>query len=111
LLDGETSVALAAAKQRAVTRAQIEARIPEHLLYTEGWPTVMPTKDEAALLAEVRCEIAALLGLDVKYIDATAIIARYAELMAKNAAKIEAKAKAEMRKAARRQKALVGDAS
>ena len=98
LIDAETSAALAAAKQRGSTREQIEARIPAHLLYTEGWPTVMPTEAEADLLAEVRRAIAALLGLEVKYTDAAAIIARYAELMAKNAAKAEALAKKTARK-------------
>lgn len=102
LLDADTQAALVAAKQRAETREQIEARIPAHLLYTEGWPTVMPTQAEAELLAEVRCAIAALLGLDVKYTDAAAIIARYADLMAQNAAKNAAKAKAAKKKIARK---------
>ncbi|MDQ3300610.1 MAG: phosphoadenosine phosphosulfate reductase family protein [Myxococcota bacterium] len=93
LLDAETIDAIAAAKLRATAREEIEARIPAHLLYTEGWPTVMPTTAEAELLAEVRREIAALLDLDVKYIDAASIITRYAELMAENATKAKAKAK------------------
>lgn len=101
LLDAVTQAALSEAKRRAAKREEIEARIPEHLLYTEGWPTVMPTREEAELLAEVRREIAALLGLDVKYTDATAIIARYAELMAENAVKQAAKVKKAARSAAR----------
>jgi 3'-phosphoadenosine 5'-phosphosulfate sulfotransferase (PAPS reductase)/FAD synthetase len=101
LLDAATLAAIAAAKQRGADREAIEARIPDHLLYSEGWPTVMPSQAEAELLAEVRRAIAALLGLDVKYIDATAIIARYAELMATNAVKQAAKAKAKAKKAAR----------
>ena len=59
----------------------------------------MPSQAEAELLAEVRRAIAALLGFDVKYIDASSIIARYAELMAMNAAKDAAKAKAKKAKA------------
>ena len=98
LLDGSTLEALAASKQRGADREAIEARIPAHLLYTEGWPTVMPTLAEAELLAEVRRAIAALLGLDVKYADATSIIARYAELMGMNAAKNATKAKAKKAK-------------
>ena len=97
LLDEATRQALVAAKQRAAAREAIEARIPEHLLYTEGWPTVMPTQAEAELLAEVRREIAELLGLDVKHTDAASIIARYAELMAANAAKVAAKTKVKTR--------------
>jgi len=101
LLDAETLAAIADAKQRGADRMAIEARIPDHLLYTEGWPTVMPTQAEAELLAEVRRAIDALLGLDVKYIDAASILARYAELMAKNAVKEAAKAKSKARKVAR----------
>ena len=99
LLDEETLAALSAAKQRGADRMAIEARIPEHLLYTEGWPTVMPTSAEAEILAEVRCAVAALLGLDVKYTDAASIIARYAELMAENAVKEAAKTKKAARSA------------
>ena len=99
LFDAETTAALAAAKQRARAREQIEARIPDHLLYTEGWPTVMPTSAEAELLAEVRRALAALLELEVKYTDAASIIARYAELMAENAAKAKALAKKTARRA------------
>jgi 3'-phosphoadenosine 5'-phosphosulfate sulfotransferase (PAPS reductase)/FAD synthetase len=97
LYDAGIAYAVQRAKWRAQRREQIEARIPEHLLYTEGWPTVMPTEAEAELLAEVRREISELLGLEVQYLDAAAIIARYAELMAANAAKAEAKQKAQAR--------------
>ena len=106
LLDEATREAIVSAKARAAARAAIEARIPEHLLYTEGWPTVMPTLAEAELLAEVRREIAELLGLEVKYLDAASILARYAELMAKNAAKSAAKEKAASRKVARQTKVM-----
>jgi 3'-phosphoadenosine 5'-phosphosulfate sulfotransferase (PAPS reductase)/FAD synthetase len=97
LLDAETQAALAVAKQRATTREEIEARIPEHLLYTEGWPTVMPTKAEAELLATVRREIGALLGIEVQYTEAASILVRYAELMALNAAKAKT-SKAQLKK-------------
>jgi 3'-phosphoadenosine 5'-phosphosulfate sulfotransferase (PAPS reductase)/FAD synthetase len=94
LLDAGDAYALQCAKWRAQRREQIEARIPDHLLYTEGWPTVMPTQAEAELLAEVRLEIAELLGLtDVKYTIAATILARYAELMAANAAKAKGRKK------------------
>ena len=99
LLDAGDAYALQRAKWRGQRREQIEARIPNHLLYTEGWPTVMPTQAEAELLAQVRREIAELLGFDVKYTDAASILARYAELMAVNAAKRAGKAKAAARKA------------
>lgn len=99
LLDAGTAYALQRAKWRAQRREQIEARIPDHLLYAEGWPTVIPTQAEAELLSEVRREIAELLGLDVKCIDTVSILARYAELTAANVAKHAAKAKVRTRKA------------
>lgn len=79
------------AKARAAQRQAIEARIPTHLLYTKGWPTVMPTRAEAELLAEARREIAELLDIVIRYVDADAILGRYAELMATNEAKKAAK--------------------
>src|SRR5512143_2870310 len=82
LLDRGTLYALQCAKFKAQRREQIEARIPDHLLYEKGWPNVMPTPDEAAMLADVRCEIAELLGLNISCITAGSVTERYAELMA-----------------------------
>lgn len=81
LLSSAQREGLKEAKRRARVREQIEARIPSHLLYTKGWPTVMPTRDEAQLLAWVRVAIGELLDIDVQYITADAVEARYAELM------------------------------
>ena len=94
LLDEAARAALAAAKERAKQRIEIEARIPKHLLYTKGWPTVMPTQDEAELLCAVRREVAELLGIRIQHTDPVALLARYAELMAQKAAKETAIAKA-----------------
>jgi 3'-phosphoadenosine 5'-phosphosulfate sulfotransferase (PAPS reductase)/FAD synthetase len=87
LLDEATRDRLTDAKARAARRQAIEARIPTHLLYVEGWPTVMPTREEAELLAGVRREVSALLDVTVGCTDTDAVIARYAQLMAQNAAK------------------------
>ena len=81
LLSEEQQRGLAEAKRRAVVREQAEARIPRHLLYAKGWPTVMPTSEEARLLAEVRCIVADTLQLSINYRDDASILARYAELM------------------------------
>lgn len=70
------------AQARAARRSEIEARIPRHLLYTRGWPTVMPTPAEAADLAAVRREVAGILGIEIGCRDAAAVLARFAELMA-----------------------------
>jgi len=75
------------AKVRAKLRAGAEARIPKHLLYSKGWPTGMPTREEAALLAEVRLEVADVLGLAVGYTSTDSIMNRYAELISLREAK------------------------
>lgn len=87
LLTQERREALADAKARALRRSAAEARIPAHLLYTAGWPTGLPTLEEAALLAEVRLEVAAILGIKVRYTTADAVLARYEELIALRDAK------------------------
>jgi len=61
LLDDATRVALVRAKERAAKRVQIDKRVPKHLLYTKGWPTVMPTVAEAELICSVRREVAEVL--------------------------------------------------
>jgi 3'-phosphoadenosine 5'-phosphosulfate sulfotransferase (PAPS reductase)/FAD synthetase len=86
LLSNGAKLCLAGAKQAAAKRQEIEARIPKHLLYEKGWPTCLPTWQEAELLAAVRSEVATLLGLDIQYTDAASVRGRYEELMeAKNA--------------------------
>lgn len=68
-------------KLAASIRIDAETRIPKHLLYTSGWPTCIPTEEEAALLAEVRITVADALGLAIRYTDPESIITRYEELM------------------------------
>jgi 3'-phosphoadenosine 5'-phosphosulfate sulfotransferase (PAPS reductase)/FAD synthetase len=70
------------AKGRATHRKEVESRIPKHLEYSKGWPTCIPTQEEAELLARVRWEICALYGWPKRYCMADDIIARYQELMA-----------------------------
>lgn len=81
LLSSAQRTGLAEAKRRARKRTWIEAEIPGHLLYTKGWPTCMPTRDEARVIARVRLAIGELLDLDCLYTDAGAVEQRYAELM------------------------------
>lgn len=83
LLTADQLDALADAKRCAVARQQAEARIPAHLLYTKGWPTCIPTRDEAELLCEVRLLVSAAVGLQgVRFLEPDALIGRYEELMA-----------------------------
>jgi 3'-phosphoadenosine 5'-phosphosulfate sulfotransferase (PAPS reductase)/FAD synthetase len=81
LTDGQRG-RLVLAKRAATVRQRAEARIPEHLLYTKGWPTVMPTVEEARLLCDVRGEVADAVGLRILYRDPESLRGRYAALMA-----------------------------
>jgi 3'-phosphoadenosine 5'-phosphosulfate sulfotransferase (PAPS reductase)/FAD synthetase len=84
LLSSEQQRGLAEAKRRASAREQVESRIPSHLKFTRGWPTIMISKNEAKLLSEVRRAVADIMQIEgMKYLDADAIIARYEELIAK----------------------------
>lgn len=82
LLEPEELTALAESKRRAAIRQELESTIPPALLYQQGWPTVLPTLDEARRLAEVRRAIADLVGLTVRYTCPDEVRDRFAELMA-----------------------------
>ena len=99
LLSDAQRAGLAVAKEKAARREAIESQIPDHLLYTKGWPTVMPSLEEAALLCRVRCEIALLLGIEISCTSSADLIERYADLMAQKAAKEAAKEAVAARKA------------
>ena len=81
LLDDATRAALADAKTRAAERVRIEGRIPKHLLFTKGWPEVMPTEAEAEDLCAVRREVSALYGIEVSCTEPAELLARYRHLM------------------------------
>lgn len=82
ILTHEQRAGIQAVKHRAVKRQQAESRIPKHLLYTKGWPTCVPTRDEAVLLSAVRFAVADAVGLRMTFVNQDQIIARYQELMA-----------------------------
>jgi 3'-phosphoadenosine 5'-phosphosulfate sulfotransferase (PAPS reductase)/FAD synthetase len=82
LLSDEMQIGLTAAKRRAQLREEQEARIPKRLHFTHGWPTVMPMRDEARLLAEVRHNVSEIMQFSgCQYLDSDSILARYEELM------------------------------
>lgn len=83
LLEGDAYLRLGIAKYAADARRELEAKIPPHLLYEKGWPTVMPTREEATLLADVRRKVAGLLNLGIEYTNGSAVLQRYQELMDK----------------------------
>ena len=76
------AVELAAAKAKAEKRQAEEARIPKRLEYEKGWPTFIPTLGECALIAEVRRNVGAIMGIAPLYTTAETVQARYAELFA-----------------------------
>ncbi len=92
---------LVAAKKLAADRKAIEARIPKHLKFSEGWPEVMPTAEEAELLAQVRREVSALHGFNSRFTDAESILAHYAALMSEKDRKQGIKDQAQLRKTER----------
>ena len=80
-LTGELRQAVIVAKAGARRREAAEAKIPQHLLYTEGWPRTIPTAAEASLLCDVRREVAGAVGIEVGYTEPLEVIRRYEELL------------------------------
>jgi 3'-phosphoadenosine 5'-phosphosulfate sulfotransferase (PAPS reductase)/FAD synthetase len=99
LLTDAQRAGLAHAKERAKRVKLAQKRIPKHLLYTRGWPTIMPTPAEAELLAEVRRDVADAIDIVIDRVEASTILARYADLMALKAAKEAAATKKSIKKA------------
>lgn len=81
LLSSETIISLDKAKLAGKVRMQAEAAIPKHLLFTNGKPTSIPTHEEAVLIAMVRKEVSAAVGIKVQYLDAQSIVDRYTSLL------------------------------
>lgn len=81
LLPAEVKTQVEAVKRAAAHRQKAESRIPDHLLYSKGWPTRMPTAEEARLLAEVRRDVADIVGLSIGYATGDEVRDRYAELL------------------------------
>ncbi len=91
LLDSDMLTRLMMAKTAALIRQAAESTIPKHLLYTAGWPTRVPTWDEAVHLCATRAIVSNAVGLKAKYLDPQSLIDRYVELMDMKAAKEAAK--------------------
>lgn len=73
---------LAIAKVAAAARRAAEAEIPVELLFDkEGWPSFIPSLDEARLLADVRRRVGEAVGLSMRFTNADSIRDRYKELL------------------------------
>lgn len=86
LLPPELQQRIEHSKHVAAQRMAIEAELPKHLMFTKGWPAVMPSREEAALIASVRGRVSDLLQLGATHLTEQSVMDRYAELMAKAAA-------------------------
>jgi 3'-phosphoadenosine 5'-phosphosulfate sulfotransferase (PAPS reductase)/FAD synthetase len=70
------------AKQVAELRKRAEKSIPDDLMFNAGRPRRIPSVEEAALLARVRRDVAAAVGIeDMRYVTAREVIERYASLL------------------------------
>jgi 3'-phosphoadenosine 5'-phosphosulfate sulfotransferase (PAPS reductase)/FAD synthetase len=87
LLDAHTPARLQEAKERAREREATEASLPPELLFVKGWPSFVPDRPQAQLIAHVRRKVAAAVGIDVGYTDADSVQARYAALVTQASAK------------------------
>lgn len=81
LLAADERADAAEAKERAAEREAAEALLPERLLFVQGWPTEVPSIEDARLIARVRRRVAEAARLTVDFIDATSVQARYVHLM------------------------------
>jgi 3'-phosphoadenosine 5'-phosphosulfate sulfotransferase (PAPS reductase)/FAD synthetase len=93
LLTEEMREGLEEAKRKAVLREAIESTIPKHLLFTREWPTAIPTLKEAKLLADVRLQVASIMGLQAHYTEPVAVRERYRELFEEKTRRDEERSK------------------
>ncbi|HQT90315.1 MAG TPA: phosphoadenosine phosphosulfate reductase family protein, partial [Acidiphilium sp.] len=82
LLDADMRRAVTRARLAAHERMQLEAWLPRHLLYVKGWPTSVPSHEDAELLASIRRRVSTLLGIDADYLTGPAVRERYRDLIA-----------------------------
>lgn len=68
-------------KRGAADRRACEARMPPDLRYVKGWPPRLPTRAEAALIVAGRRPILARHGLEDRFAEPAAVIARFEELI------------------------------
>jgi 3'-phosphoadenosine 5'-phosphosulfate sulfotransferase (PAPS reductase)/FAD synthetase len=101
LFTEEMRAALARAKEIAGARKLIEKRVPKELRYEKGWPTFQPTLEQCEIIASVRRDVAALLGVELLCTKAEEVYERYAELLAMKAAKEKKAARRGLRAASR----------
>lgn len=93
LLSAEARQGLIFAKEKAALRLAQERSLIREIYYTKPWPKRMLTEAEAAHLAEVRGQVATLVGIESRYLDVHNIRQRYTQLIAQREAKAAARAR------------------
>ena len=88
LLSPELAHRVIEAKANGLVRQQAEAELPKHLLFTKGWPTSVPTMEEAELIASVRRRVSAALNLPARFLTGGEVRERYGELMSQSGASV-----------------------
>jgi 3'-phosphoadenosine 5'-phosphosulfate sulfotransferase (PAPS reductase)/FAD synthetase len=83
LLPPDLARRIATAKQDAAMRRAAEAALPKELRFVKGWPPRLPTPAEAHAIARTRAPILARHSLANHYPTGRAIVARFAELIAR----------------------------
>jgi 3'-phosphoadenosine 5'-phosphosulfate sulfotransferase (PAPS reductase)/FAD synthetase len=82
LLNVEEIASSRRARELAAHRRTLEARLPADLRFKRGWPPRIPSLDEAQKIAAVRNELLRRHNLRIRWPDAAAVRARFAELHA-----------------------------
>lgn len=86
LLRPSARARVAVAKAMAQQRVYAESRIPSELLYVKGWPTFIPSLEQAEVIASVRRAVSKAVSIPISFVDATSVRDRYAELFYANRA-------------------------
>lgn len=87
LVDEFTSMLIPVVQAKADQRRALEARIPKELLFVKGWPTSVPTVEQAGILAEVRAEVSDIMGFSSLYLTTQDLRERYATMVKEKEAK------------------------
>lgn len=72
---------IAEVKSKSIIRRDASDAVPEGLQYEKGWPTRMPTMEEATRLARLRYMMNEMLRLNCKYLQPQEVLDRYRELL------------------------------
>ncbi len=81
LLSASQKQMITKAKRGSMERQAAESMLPDHLLFTKGWPLALPSTEEAKLIAAVRRQVGFIVGIPTEFTNADDVMARYMELL------------------------------